>query len=169
MPFNEITDSGLTTLLTRASELVLLDLEGDAIEFDPISQGVNLLWREGGPLCHLNVLYNNFTIRSFIKSFCRAGRSQLETLDVAASTRYWVWAPACLLFFVLANCLLECLDIMGTQFFVGEDDKLALGSFLGRVISVHPLLRAMSLKLSHFIARRGDSIARSHISMWQQV
>ena len=45
VPINEITDSDLTTLLMRAPELVLLDLEGNMIHFDPISQGVNLLCR----------------------------------------------------------------------------------------------------------------------------
>ena len=103
MPFNEIMDSGLTELLLRASELVSLELEGNAIKFDLISQGGNLLWREESFLCHLNVLCNSFTIRSFIKVLCRAGKSQLETLDMATPTRDWVQALARLLLFACWN------------------------------------------------------------------
>ena len=33
--FNKITDLGLAALLTRAPELVSLDLEDNAIKFDP--------------------------------------------------------------------------------------------------------------------------------------
>ena len=62
VPFNEITDSDLTALLTRASKLVPLDLEGNTIDFDPISQGVDILWREESRLHRLNVSCNSFTI-----------------------------------------------------------------------------------------------------------
>ena len=87
VPFNEIMGSGLIKLMMRASELVSLDLEGNAIEFDPRSQGVDLLWRERSHLHHLNVSCNNFAIQSFIRFFWRDGRSKLETLDASTPTQ----------------------------------------------------------------------------------
>ena len=64
--FNKLTGLRLTALLTLAPVLSLLDLEGNAIEFDPTSEGVDRLWREESQLLHPNVSCNSFTIRSFI-------------------------------------------------------------------------------------------------------
>ena len=64
--FNELTYLGLAALLTLAPVSALMDLEGNAIEFEPTREGFNMLRGEKSHLLHLNVLYNSSTIRSFI-------------------------------------------------------------------------------------------------------
>ena len=104
--FKELKDLGLVALLTLAPVLSSLDLEGNAIKFDPTSEGVDRLWGEESQLFHLNVSWDSFTIRSFIQFLWMDGRSQLETLDAVTPTHDAVQVPARLLLFVLSNLFL---------------------------------------------------------------
>ena len=117
--FNEITDLGLAKLLTQARALVSLELEDNAVEFDPTSQGVDRLWGEESRLRHLNMLCNSLTIQSFINFLWKDGRSQLETLDAVTPTHDRVWVPVQLLLFVLANRSMQRLHVWGTRFCAG--------------------------------------------------
>ena len=79
MAFNYLTDVGLRELLRQAPRVGNLDLEGNAMEFNLMSEGVDLLWKEGSNFLHLNALCNNSTRQSFVHVFWEAGGSSLET------------------------------------------------------------------------------------------
>ena len=117
-----------------------------------------MLWRAESRLLHLNVLWSSFTVQSFIRFLWMAGRSpletpdvaRLETLNVATSEQDTVQAPACLVLFVFCNRSLQRLDIQGSRFFSRGRGKLAPGLVIARAISSHPLSRAMLLAPSNF-------------------
>ena len=152
--FSTLTDNGLDTLLTLAPELISLDLEGNEIKFTPTSAEVDRLWRAEGRLIYLNASCNHFTIFSYIHFLWMAGRSCLETLDVAASDLGTDQALVRLLLFVLRNRSLQRLDMQGIHFCSGEREELGLGwlqgelapgSVIGRTIASHPSLRTILL------------------------
>ena len=92
--FNELTDIGLTALLTLAPALALLDLESNEIEFAPTSAGVDMLLRAERRLFHLDTSCNRFTTHSYIQFLWMTVRSRLEILDVVTSEQDTVQAPA---------------------------------------------------------------------------
>ena len=104
------------------------------------------MWKEGSVLWHLNMCSNATDLLGFVHLFWMAGRSKLETLDMANMTQQWMCAPTWLLLFVLANRVLRQLDMRGAIFGTGVDEReVALRSPLSRAITVHPLLHAFFL------------------------
>ena len=93
---------------------------------------------------------NRFTVHSYIHFLWMAGRSHLETLEMATPDQDTDQAPARLLLFVLRNSSLQRLDIRGSCFCARGWDKLAPGLVIGRATLSHPLLRAMLLAPGNF-------------------
>ena len=61
LAFKHLTNVGLRDLLQRLPTVGSLDLEGNIMEFNLESEGVNLLWKEGSNLHHLNASCDAFT------------------------------------------------------------------------------------------------------------
>ena len=104
---------------------------------------------------------NSFTIQSFVNFLRKVGRFQLE--NAMTTTRDWVWSPAHLLLFALANHSLQRLDVRGIRFCAGARDELAPDLALGRAIYSHPSLCAMYLEPCHFITGMGGPLAWTHL------
>ena len=96
-------------------------------------------------LRHLNVSSNVPDLVGYAHLFWMAGRSRLETFDVATDmTQEGICAHTRLLLFVLENRSLQWLDVWGTIFGIGFDyGEMDFNSRLSRAITNHPSLHAL--------------------------
>ena len=144
--------------------------------FNIYSPAVSSLWRKNSSLRHLNVSRNSQSIERFTGLCWGAGPSSLLTLEATISYYPAINVPACLIPYLLANKVLERVNLHGICFCtlalqggITPEPELYPGCPIGQAISAHPSLRSILFDQALFCPHHPGAPPSTGVSIWTRI